>query len=128
MPSSVTFGLIGLLFLFFGGSVRAFGVAFLPSTLNVPCGTAVSVPIGNLTIQRAFFPITWTSLIPVSADPSDLTIYIGIDGSTGVISRNTVYPPTFTQQVYKIDGIDASGAKNLVSAYMIVKFPICGSG
>lgn len=70
-------------------------------------------------MQKAFWPIVWTPTY-LGGDPSDATVYIAIDTSTGLISRNLLYPAVFTQQVYKIDGIDASASQNKVSAYVIV--------
>lgn len=57
----------------------------------------------------------------MGGDPDDPTTYFTIDESTGTIARNKLYPPTFTQQIYKIDGLDASDSFNLVSAYITVR-------
>ena len=71
-------------------------------------------------VQKPFWPIAWT-LTYLGGDPYDATAYTTIDSSTGLISRNTYYPSVFTQQVIKVDGIDASLSHNKVSAYMIVR-------
>jgi hypothetical protein len=75
----------------------------------------------SIQVQKVFWPVVWT-LSYLGGDPVDSTAYMTINTNTGVISRTGSYPPVFTQQVYKIDGIDASLSRNKVSAYVIVSF------
>ncbi|GAU95997.1 hypothetical protein RvY_07507-2 [Ramazzottius varieornatus] len=74
----------------------------------------------SLQVRKVFWPVSWVPTY-LGGDPDDPTTYFTIDESTGAISRNKLYPPTFTQQIYKIDGLDASGSSNLVSAYITVR-------
>ncbi|XP_055341481.1 uncharacterized protein LOC129590339 [Paramacrobiotus metropolitanus] len=106
---------------------QPFGVNFLACHIDVPCGIADNAFIGNLTIHQVFWPVTWT-LTYLGGDPTDSNSgYFAVSTTTGQITTTTAAtvprPTTYTQQVWKVDGTDASGSKNLVSAYLIIKWP-----